>query len=41
MACTGRFQYAWLNVQNIRIGLRKPQVCTDRDAPYTKLRWRP
>lgn len=40
MAVTGRFQYAWTLVRNIRTGYQRAQVCDDRDGPYSKLRWR-
>lgn len=40
MACTGRFQYAWPNAKNVRTGYLRAQQCTDRDAPYSKVRWR-
>ncbi len=41
LTCAGQFRHTWMNVKNVRIGLGRPQVCTDRSAPYTKLRWRP
>lgn len=39
MACTGHFQYAWTLVKNIRSGYLRAQRCTDRDGPYSKIRW--
>lgn len=41
LTCAGQFRHTWMNAKSFRIGLGRPQVCNDRDAPYTKLRWRP
>ena len=40
MCTTGRMSYAWINARNVRAKLNRPQVCDDREAPYTKIRWR-
>lgn len=35
----GKFSYCWMTPKSVRIGLRKPFRCDDRDGPYTKIRF--
>lgn len=37
---TGLHQHAWINARNVRAKLNRPSICTDRDGPYTRLRWK-
>lgn len=36
----GKFSYCWMTPKSVRIGLRKPMICDDRDGPYNRVRFR-
>jgi hypothetical protein len=37
----GRMQYSWMEAKAVRTRLWRAYPCTDGEAPYSKIRWRP